>query len=306
MGSDAVALSMDVGGTGIKSALIDADGTIRYSQRHPTAAERGPDAVVATILDIADELAAHARDLGLEPTCAGVIVPAVVADGVALWSANLGLRDVPLRDLLTRRLGLPAALGHDVRAAALAEAQFGAGRRTRRLLFVALGTGIAGGFVLDGRVDDGAHGAAGEIGHIAVRVGPDARPCGCGGRGCLERYASAAAIARTYHERTGTTLVHAHDVAQLVGEGDPVARAVWDEAVAALADGLLIGIALFDPAVLAIGGGLGEADGLLLDPLRVALEERRTFHRLPTLVRAELGEEAGVRGAALLALDARS
>jgi glucokinase len=330
MGSDAVALAMDVGGTGIKCALVDVDGTIRYAQRHPTAAERGPDAVVATILDLAEELANHARTLGLEPVSAGVIVPAVVADGIALWSANLGLRDVPLRELLTRRLGLPSALGHDVRAAALAEAQLGAGRRTRRLLFVALGTGIAGGFVLDGRVDDGAHGAGGEIGHIAVRLGPDARACGCGGRGCLERYASAAAIARTYAERTappaadyplvGDPSLHlaadevpspapgqgqvpapavareAHEVANLVGAGDPVAQAVWDEAVAALADGLLVGIALYDPAVLAIGGGLAEAGDLLLDPLRAALEERR----------AELGEEAGVRGAALLALGARS
>ena len=85
-----------------------------------------------------------------------------------------------------------------MRAGALAEARLGAGRTTRRMLFVAIGTGIAGGYVVDGRIDPGAHGAAGEIGHIVVRTGPDAAPCGCGARGCLEAYASAAAIARAY------------------------------------------------------------------------------------------------------------
>jgi glucokinase len=321
-----VTLAIDVGGTGIKCAIVDLDGTVRQAERHPTGADRGPDAVVATILDIAAGLAGSARAAGFEPLSAGVIVPAVVADGVAVFSANLGLRDVPLRDLLAKRLDLPAALGHDVRSAALAEARLGAGRTTRRLLFVALGTGIAGGFVLDSEVDDGAHGAAGEIGHVAVRTGPDARPCGCGGRGCVEAYASAASIARAYAAAAATHSNDANDanagaphsaesdkgvprhsareVAELVVGGDPIASAVWTEAVEALADGLLIGIALYDPSVIALGGGLALAGETLLAPLREALRARRTFHQLPTVVLAELGEEAGVHGAALLALDA--
>jgi glucokinase len=325
--TDHVALAVDVGGTGIKCGLVDETGVIRHTERHPTGAARGPEAVVATILDVTAGLASAADRLGLDPVCAGVVVPAVVADGVALFSANLGLRDVPLRDLLVKRLGRPAVLGHDVRAAALAEARLGAGRVSRRLLFVALGTGIAGGFVLDGRVDDGAHGAAGEIGHIVVRTGPQARPCGCGGRGCLETYASAAGVARAYAAATSTSTaastsaigdpyLHAdantgpvlaptsgREVAELVASGDPAANAVWCEAVEALADGLLTGIALYDPAVVAIGGGLAEAGELLLAPLREALVQRRTFHQLPNVVRAELGDEAGVYGAALLAWD---
>jgi glucokinase len=300
--TDPVALAVDVGGTGIKCALVDRAGAIRYTERHPTGAARGPEAVVTTILEVTAALATAAEPLDLDPVCAGVVVPAVVADGVALFSANLGLRDVPLRDLLAKRLGRPAALGHDVRAAALAEARLGAGRDTRRLLFVALGTGIAGGFVLDGHVDEGAHGGAGEIGHIAVRTGPPARPCGCGGRGCLEAYASAAGIARAYESASGQARP-AHEVAELVAGGDPVARSVWNEAVEALADGLLTGIALYDPAVVAIGGGLAGAGELLLAPLRAALVQRRTFHQLPDVVRAELGDDAGVCGAALLAWD---
>src|SRR5690242_5596440 len=216
--STPVALAVDVGGTTLKCALVDAEGTVHHTERHATRAERGPDAVVATIIDATADLADHARKLDLTPVAAGVVVPAVVSDGVAVWSANLGLRDVALRDLVAARLGLPVALGHDVRSGALAEARLGAGRTTRRLLFVALGTGIAGGFVLDGRIDEGAHGGAGEIGHITVRTGPDARACSCGGRGCLEMYSSASAVARSYAAAAGTVRGSDH-VAALVVQG---------------------------------------------------------------------------------------
>jgi glucokinase len=162
------------------------------------------------------------------------------------------------------------------------------------MFFIAIGTGIAGAYCLDGRVDPGAHGASGEIGHIAVRAGP---PCGCGGMGCLEAIASAASIARSYG------VASAAEVARAVAAGEPRARQVWREAVEALADGLLIGIALVDPELIALGGGLAEAGETLLRPLAAALAARRTFHRLPALVRAQLGDEAGCQGAALLALD---
>ena len=125
------------------------------------------------------------------------------ANGVAVWSANLGLRDVPLRDLVARSIGLPAALGHDVRAGALAEARLGAGRSTRRMLFVAIGTGIAAGYAVDGRVDPGAHGAGGEIGHIVVRTGRTRAPAAAAPAAAWRRYASAAAIARRYGEPAG-------------------------------------------------------------------------------------------------------
>jgi glucokinase len=314
-----VALAIDVGGTGIKAALVDPVGEIHLALRRPTGAERGPDAVVATILDVAADLAELAQAQALTAVAAGVVVPAVIneADGIAEWSANLGLRDVPLRDLVAERIGLPTVLGHDVRAGALAEARLGAGRSTRRMLFVAIGTGIAGGFVLDGRIDSGAHGAAGEIGHVVVRTGPDARPCGCGNRGCLEAYASAAAIGRTYTAAVRATgagnpvngpagtggEVTAAEVAARVVAGEELATTIWQDAIEVLADGLLTGIALFDPRVIVLGGGLGGAGEILFEPLAEALQQRRTFHRIPELLPAELGDEAGCQGAALLALD---
>ncbi|WP_308194799.1 ROK family protein [Micromonospora sp. R77] len=298
-----VVVALDVGGTGMKCALVRPDGSTVHTERHPTDAGRGPDAVVDTILEVAEGLAGKARAADLTPVACGIAVPGVVdeARGVAVWSANVGFRDVPLRELAAARLGLPTALGHDVRVGGLAEARLGAGRGTGHVLFVAIGTGIAAAHVVDGSAATGAHGAAGEIGHILVR--PDGPRCGCGRPGCLEAVASAAAVARRYAELTGDP-VTAAEVADRAAAGEPAAARVWQETVAALADGLATGQALFDVETVVIGGGLAQAGPRLLDPLRVALHERMTFHREPRLVGAALGDEAGCLGAALLALDA--
>jgi glucokinase len=299
--TDAV-IAVDVGGTSIKSGLVTAEGALRRARRHPTDAHRGPDAVIATILDIAAGLADTARADGLRPRAVGVAVPGVVDEhaGVAVWSANVGFRKVALRDLVAERLRLPTVLAHDVRAGGLAEARIGAGQDARHVLFLAVGTGIAAAHVVDGSVCAGAHGAAGELGHVVVR--PGGPVCGCGARGCLEAVASAAAVARRYAEVTGKPATAA-EVAGLAASGDRAAAEVWREAVEALADGLLIGMALLDPEVVVLGGGLAEAGGQLLDPLRSAVRARVTFHYEPRLVRAALGDEAGCLGAGLLALD---
>ncbi|MEV5820704.1 ROK family protein [Micromonospora harpali] len=304
-----VVVALDVGGTGMKCALVRPDGSTVHTERHPTDAGRGPDAVVETILDVAEGLAGKARADGLDPVALGIAVPGVVdeAAGVAVWSANVGFRDVPLRDLAAARLGLPTALGHDVRVGGLAEARLGAGRGTGHVLFVAIGTGIAAAHVVDGVAATGAHGAAGEIGHILVR--PGGPRCGCGRDGCLEAVASASAIARRYAEATGAgptgTPASAADVADRAAAGEPAAAGVWAEAVEALADGLATGQSLYDVESIVVGGGLAQAGPRLFDPLRAALHERMTFHRRPRLVAAALGDEAGCLGAALLALDAR-
>ncbi|MFG1881283.1 ROK family protein [Micromonospora sp. NPDC049102] len=304
--SDRVVVALDIGGTGMKCALVRPDGVAVRTERHPTDAARGPAAVVDTILDVAEGLAAKARADGLTPVAIGVAVPGVVdeARGVAVWSANVGFRDVPLRDLAVRRLGLPTALGHDVRVGGLAEARLGAGRGADHVLFVAIGTGIAAAHVVGGVAAVGAHGAAGEIGHIMVR--PDGPRCGCGRPGCLEAVASASAIGRRYTELAGGSPdapATAAAVAERAAAGEPLAAGVWRAAVEALADGLATGQALFDVTTIVLGGGLAQAGDLLLVPLRAALHDRMTFHREPRLVAAALGDEAGCLGAALLALD---
>ncbi|MER6424463.1 ROK family protein [Streptomyces sp. NPDC001137] len=297
-------IALDVGGTGMKAALVAQDGALLHQARRATGRERGPEAVVEGILDFAAELSAHgAEHFGEPASAAGVAVPGIVdADrGIASYAANLGWRDVPLRDLLAKRLGTPVALGHDVRTGGLAEGRIGAGQGADRFLFVPLGTGIAGAIGIAGRVEAGAHGFAGEIGHIVVR--PGGSPCPCGQRGCLERYASAAAVSEAWAQACGDPDADAADCAKAVASGDPNAVRVWQHAVDALADGLVTALTLLDPRILIIGGGLAEAGDTLFTPLREAVGRRVTFQKLPQIVPAALGDTAGCLGAGLLAWD---
>jgi glucokinase len=294
-------IAIDVGGTGIKAALVDAATfRVRHAERHPTGAERGPDAVLDTVLRVASGLARQAA-----PTAraVGVVVPGIVDEvrGIALSSTNLGWRDVSLAAVVADRLGLPARIGHDVRAGGLAEARLGAGRDVDDLLFVPIGTGIAAAHVVAGHALAGTHHAACELGHVVVR--PAGRQCRCGRRGCLEAEASARAVAQRYAELTGTSATTA-EVASRALAGEPAATTVWQHTVDALADGLLTAITLFDPERIVVGGGLAQAGDQLLVPLRQALDGRRTFEAAPTLVPAALGDQAGCLGAALLAASA--
>ncbi|WP_062217290.1 ROK family protein [Streptomyces sp. NBRC 109706] len=297
-------IALDIGGTTLKAALTDPDNEPLFRARRDTATG-GPEAVVAGILDFAAELAEEGRArCGGPPVAVGLAVPGVVdeAAGLASYSANLGWRDVPLARLVSERLGgVPVALTHDVRAGGLAEGRLGAGAGVGRFFFVALGTGIAGAIGVGGRMEPGAHGGAGEIGHVVVR--PGGPRCGCGGHGCLETLASASAVGRAWAEASGAAGASAADAARAVAAGDGRALAVWRDAVEALADGLLVAVNLLDPEVVIVGGGLGEAGEILLDPLRSALAAKATFQRLPAVVPAALGEAAGRLGAGLLAWD---
>ena len=218
--------------------------------------------------------------------------------GSGVRSANLGWRDAPVAAHLGAALGLPVVVSHDVAAAGQAELRLGAGRGARDALFVVIGTGIAGAVLAAGSLVTGGAGQAGEIGHIRIR--PTGPRCGCGARGCLETFASARAIATAYAERTGRTVAGAADVlAALPTDAD--ARAVWADAVAALADGLLITQAVLASELVVLGGGLASAGPALLDPLAAALRERATVQAVPRLRTAELGERAGVVGVAMAA-----
>lgn len=289
----------------MKAALVGTDGTLLHEARRATGRSRGADAVVETILAFAAELRRHGEEhFGESAVAAGVAVPGIVdaERGIAVYAANLGWRDVPLRALLGERLGsIPVALGHDVRTGGLAEGRIGAGRGADRFLFVPLGTGIAGAIGIGGAIEAGAHGDAGEIGHIVVR--PDGPDCSCGQRGCLETLASAAAVTRAWAAASGDPEADAADCAKAVESGDPAAVLIWQDAIDALAAGLVTALTLLDPGTLIIGGGLAEAGETLFTPLRAAVEERVTFQKLPHIVPAALGDTAGCLGAGLLAWD---
>lgn len=298
-----VIAALDVGGTVIKAGLVDARGTVHHEERHSTAVRRGPEAVIDTIVSVAAGLVEHARKNDMTPTAVGLGVPGIVdsAAGIARYAANLGWRDVAFTDLITQRVGLPAILGHDVRNGALAEARIGAGKDQDSVFFLAIGTGIAGGLVRGGIVDDGATGQAGEIGHLVMRSrGPR---CNCGNRGCLEAIASASRIAAAYRRRSRRR-GSAADVARLVAQGDETAQNVWAHAMNVLADALAAQIVLTDPGSIVIGGGLSLAGDTLFGPLRAALPQRLTFRLPPPILAAELGDRAGLIGAAIRAADA--
>ncbi|GLF97129.1 ROK family protein [Streptomyces yaizuensis] len=298
-------IALDVGGTGMKAALIGPDGALLHEARRATGRDRGADAVVQSIIDFAADLRAYGREhLGEFPLAAGVAIPGIVdsEEGIAIYSANLGWNDLPLRALLGERLdGLPVALGQDVRAGGLAEGRIGAGRDADRFLFLPLGTGIAGAIGIAGTIEAGAHGYAGEIGHVVIR--PDGPLCSCGQRGCLETIASASAVSRAWAEASGDPDADAADCAKAVVSGDPRAVAVWADAVDGLAAGLVTALTLLDPRTMIIGGGLAEAGETLFTPLRAAVTERVTFQKVPSIVPAALGDTAGCLGAGLLAWD---
>jgi len=299
-------IGIDVGGTMLKGGVCDRGAAIVHGERRRTARDDA-EALVDGIVALAGDLAAEGRRrFGADGVAGiGLAVPGLVDEtrGVALRAVNLPWRDLALAAVVGARLGLPALLSHDVRAAAAAEAALGAGRASDDFLFVAIGTGIGAAVVHGGRPFLGAHGRAGELGHVIVE--PGGPRCGCGARGCLEAIASAAAIERAYAGAGGGggagDHASAREVAALAQADDPVAGEVWGRAARALGAALAGAVALLDPDLVVVGGGLAEAGAQLLDPVAAALAARSRLGPPPRVVAAELGPDAGCRGAALLA-----
>lgn len=292
-------VALDVGGTAMKGVVLDADDRVVSFYQWPTPRSEGPAAVVEAVLRAVDELLVHAGG----GVAVGLVVPGLVddRDGVALYSENIGWRDVPFRDRVVQRTGLPVGFGHDVRAGGLAERALGAARGVDDVLFLPIGTGIAGAMYVAGRLVDNKYG--GEIGHIDVGSGED---CACGAHGCLEAIASGAAISMRYNRATGGSAAGAKEVLDRMAAGDPVAVAVWGEAVDALARALATYTSLLAPELVVVGGGLSGAGAALLDPLRARLRSLLVWQQEPRIVAARLAENAACLGAGLLARAAMS
>ncbi|MFF5208081.1 ROK family protein [Streptosporangium sp. NPDC000396] len=285
-------VALDVGGTSMKGGLVTDAGEIVLTDRRATPREKGSAAVIEAIRSFIDDLAIAG---GGTPAGVGLAVPGLVTSDTAVYSANIGWRDVPAPDFVP--LDVPVMLGHDVRTGGLAESVLGAGREVSDFLFLPIGTGIAGAVILSGEPYGGTAGWSGEIGHIPVF--PDGETCACGQIGCLETYASASAVSRRYSTRAAQPAT-AEQVAALTASGDPVAAEVWGTAVEALSLALATYTLLLDPSAIVLGGGLSEAGALLADPLADRLQERLTFREAPPLRSAALGIHAGMLGAALL------
>ena len=293
-------LAVDLGGTTMKGAVVAADGTVVHLASAATPAGGG--AVADAVGELLLALRGSAVALGLEPVAAGVVTPGIVDDiaGAIEFAANLGWRDVPLARMLGGRIDMPVAVGHDVRAAALAERLLGGAAGVDDFVHVAIGTGVAAGLYDAGSVVLGATRSPGELGHIPVI--PDGELCTCGQRGCLEVYMSGAGLARRYLARTGT----ARSAEEIVGRlgADPDADAVWADAVRALALGLATTTLMLDPELIVLGGGVSRAGAALTEPVRALTAELLAWRDAPRIELSTLGSDAGRIGASVLAFRA--
>jgi glucokinase len=309
-------IGIDAGGTKLLGGVVDEDLVVHH-RVHRTW--RGADK--AETLDIFVEAVDEVRAAAPDVDAVGFGVPALVEweAGVSRWSTHLPLEDVPFRDLMAERLGLPVVVDNDANAALVAEARFGAARETAHAVLVALGTGIGSGLLLDGRIYRGSRGVGAEIGHMVIDMhGPDCQGA-CPGRGCLEVMASGSAIGRegvaaarrSPDSALGRRLAAGREISggivtELAHDGDEVARGVLAEIGRRLGYGLAGVVNVFNPEVIVIGGGAIAAGELLLGPARSVVAERALppARDAVRIVPTHFGDESGMLGAALMALDA--
>jgi glucokinase len=307
-------IGVDIGGTKIASGVVAEDGSLVAEAQRRTPA-RDPQAIEVVVAECVAELA-DGHPVGAVGVAAAGFVSSDRSS--VIFAPNLAWRDRPLRRALEGLIGRPVVVENDANAAAWAEYRFGAGRGHRDVVMLTLGTGVGGGIVVGGRLVRGTYGFAGEIGH--VRAVPGGHPCGCGNAGCWEQYISGNALVREARRRAVADPAWAPGLLERAG-GFPggitgpllteVGQTGEPAVVGLLAEvGGLVGafcaslVAVLDPGVLVIGGGVSTAGDLLLEPAREAFGRTlsaRGHRPAVELRRAELGNEAGMVGAADLA-----
>lgn len=296
-GAPSTVIAADLGGTFTKFALVEADGTSHEPDQLPTPTTLGSMGLVEWL---AGELARRGRAAGVSRF--GVAVPGIIDEhrGVVVTAANLNWRNLPLAELLEQLSGLNGTLTHDVRAGGRAEWFCGAGVGAQDLLFIPIGTGVAAAVVIDGTLVT-ASGYAGEIGHMPVPAAEHLE-CACGQRGCLERIISGPGLRRHYERVAGIETADAPSaevIAERARSGDRLALRVIADAGIALGQALRIAVTLFGTERVVIGGGVSGMFDLLEPVVTDHLSSTMSFQRMPQLVPAALGAQAGVVGAGL-------
>ncbi|MET1053424.1 MAG: copper homeostasis protein CutC [Mycetocola sp.] len=296
-----VVIALDIGGTTLKGAIVDASG--RTIATRTAGVGRTGDETIEHVIALLTGLRDHARGTGHAVVGVGVVTPGMVdaENGIVRFASSLDWTNVPLGPIVSAELGVPVELGHDVRASGLAESLLGASAGVDNAVLVAIGTGVAASVLSDGHPVVGAITTAGELGHIPVI--PDGELCSCGQHGCLEVYLSGAGLARRYAALGGTGGLDAAAVAGRLGS-DPIADRVWADGVRAFALGLTTVTLLIDPAVVVLAGGVSRAGSTLLDPLRAELDELLAWRDSPEIRLSQLGTAGGRIGAAVIAFRA--
>ncbi len=311
------AIGVDLGGTKAETALVDRGGKLLQRLRRPTPVEAGPDAIISEITGAVKGLIAEggSTPLGVGVGLAGQIDP---RQGLVRFAPNLGWRDVPFQRNLSQALDLPVVVTNDVRAATWGEWLHGAGKGCDDLVCLFVGTGIGGGVVSGGRMLSGCSNTAGELGHMTIDLnGP---LCTCGNQGCLEALAGGWALARQAREAVSADLkagglllqmaggrleaLTARIVAEAAKSDDPLAKGLMDAALRVLTAGAISLINAFNPCRLILGGGVIEGLPHLVDRISRGVRGRALPAAIGPLqvLPAKLGSDAGVIGAAMLAM----
>ena len=308
-------IGLDVGGTKILGVVLDGDGVVLVEQRVPTP--RMGDALIAALALLVDDLRRATAGTASVTAVGGGLLGLVDRGGVWRFAPNLpGIVELPVGPILAAETGLPVALDNDATCALRAEHTLGAARDAHDAVLLTFGTGIGAGMVVDGSIVRGANGFAGEAGHMVVEV--DGVPCPCGRRGCWERYASGTFLGRRGREEADAGhadailvladgdpfAVRGEHVTAAARAGDAVGRRLVQEMAEWVAIGLVNLVQLLDTRRFVLGGGVAEAADVILEPVRGAFDRRAVSpdHRPGVeIVVAELGEQAGAIGAALLA-----
>jgi glucokinase len=305
--SEAVAIGIDVGGTKMLAVSIDADGRI-VERRRLTSPRADTAGLVGAVRDAAGELGS-----GL-PVGIGV-AGTVSREGALRYSPNLDLREVPLQQMISSELGVRVTVRNDATVALYGEVRAGAAKGSRDVILLTLGTGVGGAILADGTLIEGAGGLGGELGHIIVDDG--GRLCPCGSRGCLEAYASGSAVGLRARERlaaedVASTLrglddVDGKQVTLAARDGDGFAMEVLEEAGYWLGVGVTSLVNVVDPEIVVIGGGAATLSAPILIPVATKMMTERVigsaYRDIPTIVPADLADDAGVIGAAMIVYD---
>lgn len=320
------ALGIDLGGTKTLAAVVDVTtGEVIASERKRTRAAKGQDYVSQRIIELstsalqAAKLPADANIVAVGIGAAGQIDR---ANGVVIDAPNLGVKDMPMRDILGKQFGKPVAVGNDVEVAALGEYLYGSGRGFSTFVVIFVGTGIGAGIIQNGRLYSGLTGTAGEVGHMIIQAG--GRICGCGARGCLEAYASRTAMtkaimAEIHHGREsvlaseielqlkeGDTIIRSGLLADALNHGDALVTEIITEAADYLGYGLASVMNFYNPESIILGGGVIEAIDLLFERAvhRARITALSEPARKTKILRTKLGDFSGVVGAACLGAEA--
>jgi glucokinase len=308
-------IGVDLGGTKLLAGVVEPDLNVRHRVFRHAREGKGTEQLLDALVEAVEEVRTAA---GRELTAVGFGVPSLVdaGSGVVATTVHLPLRDVPLRNVMAERLGVPVAVDNDANAAMFAEHRRGAARGTQTAALLTLGTGIGGGIVVGGELLRGAHGGAGEWGHMVVDV--DGPVCTCGNRGCLEMLVSGTALGRDARRAAeqwpdsgfGQALRAGREITgmlatELAHDGDPVAVDVVTRAGRHLGVGLSNVINILNPEVIVVGGGVIAAGELLLEPARKVVAERALAPSRDQvrIVPTRFGDASGMVGAALLAMD---